>query len=178
MNNRRIRSRWAVTAGLALLLGALALFTTAGSGPGSPTLSDQLFAQRIAGSYLVDIPEGTRILLNLNRGGSTHREFSRDFIGLSGLPGLPFHRLSGGFGNWTRTSPRSIRNVELVMAFGADGQLSLMGKVLVDVDFDADLESATASYVSGFYLPEQDPLTEAPAIPGPSGEGLVLRRIR
>lgn len=173
-----IRSRWTVPAGLAALLGALALFTTAGSPSGSPRLSDQLFAQRIAGSYLVDIPGGTRILFNVNRGGSTHREFSRDFIGLSGVPDLPFHRLSGGFGNWSRTSARTIRNVELVMAFGADGQLSLISKVLVDVEFDAHLESATATYVSGFYLPEQDPLTEDPAIPGPSGEGLVLRRIQ
>jgi hypothetical protein len=63
------------------------------------------------------------------------------------------------------------------MGFGPDGQLSSIVKVQVDAEFDAYLQTATASFLSGFYSPEQDPLTEDPEIPGPSGVGLILRRI-
>jgi hypothetical protein len=175
MKKTNIRSKLAAASTVAVLLGALALFTTAGSN--TPTLSDQLFAQRIAGAYLTDIPGGGRILEDLNLGGSTHREASFDFAGLSGAPGLPFYFVGGAFGNWTRTGPRTIREVELNFAFGADGLVSGISKVQVDFEFDQDLQSATASYVSGFYTPEQDPLTEDPASPGPSGSGLIVRRI-
>jgi len=170
MKKTNIRSKVAVASTLAVLLGALALFTTAESN--TPTLSDQLFAQRIAGAYLTDLPDGGRILEDLNLGGSTHREASFDFA-----PGLPGQFLGGAFGNWTRTGPRTIREVELNFAFGTDGQVVLISKVQVDFEFDEDLQSATASYVSGFYTPDQDPLTEEPASVGPSGSGLIVRRI-
>jgi len=174
-NNKHIHSKWAVVSTLAVLLGALALFTTAGSD--TPTLSDQLFAQRIAGAYLTDQPDGSRLLVNLNLGGSVHREASFDFAGLSGAPGLPFHVLSGAFGNWTRIGSRTIRDVELNFLFGEEGQVNFISKVQVDIEFDHDLQSATGTYVSGLYTTDQDPLTEDPAIPGPSGGGLILRRI-
>jgi len=177
MKDRILRSKVIVGPILALVLGATVVFTTAGGRhPEGPRLSDQLFAQRIAGSYLVDQPDGSRILLNLNLGGSTHREASFDFVGL-GVPGLPFHFVGGAFGNWTRIGPRTIREVELNFGFGTDGQVSIISKVQVDIEFNHDLQSATASLVSGFYTPDQDPLTEDPASAGPSGSGLILRRI-
>lgn len=178
MKNRIIRSKMVATSGLALLLGALALFSTAGHHPGSPRLSDQLFAQRIAGGYLMDMPGGTRMLANLNLGGAVHRESSFDFIGLSGLPGLPFHFHGGGFGNWARTGPRTIRVVELSMLYRPDGFVDFMERVRVDFEFDTDFESATGAWMAEFFHPEQDPLTEEPAFVFSSGEGLVLRRIQ
>jgi hypothetical protein len=157
----------------------LALFTTAGSHhSGGPRLSDQLFAQRIAGGYFMEMPDGTRLLANLNLGGSVHRESSFDFIGLSGLPGLPFHFHGGGFGNWTRTGPRNIHVTELSMLYGADGQVGFIERVRVDFEFDANLQSVTGAWVADFYLPEQDPLTEDPAFVFSSGAGLILRRIQ
>jgi hypothetical protein len=170
MKKTNIRSKLAVATSLAVLLGALALFTTAGSN--TPRLSDQLFAQRIAGAYLMDIPGGSRMLINFNLGGSTHREASFDFA-----PGLPGQFVGGAFGNWTRTGPRTIREVEMNFGFGTDGQVVLISKVQADIEFDEDLQSATSTYTSGFYTPDQDPLTEEPASAGPSGGGLVLRRI-
>ena len=174
MEKTTIRSKLAVASTLAVLLGALTLFTTAGSN--TPTLSDQLFAQRIAGSYLADQPSGSRLLVNLNLGGTAYREASFDFIGLS-VPGLPWYFHGGGFGNWKRTGPRSAHLAELSMLYGPDGLVSYLEKVEIDLTFDEHLQSATATYTSGFYTPDQDPLTEEPAIPGPSGGGLVVRRI-
>jgi len=141
-------------------------------------LPDNLFERRITGSYLVDFPDGSRLLLNLGLGGGTHRETSDDFIGLSGLPDLPFHFDGGGFGNWTRTGPRSIRMVELAFQFGSDGAMSAIAKVQIAVAFNPDLRSASGTADIAVYLPTQDPLTEQPAFPGPTFEGAVMRRIQ
>jgi hypothetical protein len=140
-------------------------------------LPDNLFERRIAGSYLVDFPDGSRLLGTIGLGGIAHRETSDDFIGLTGLPDLPFHRYSGGFGNWTRTGPRAIRMVELAFQFGADGLISAIPRVQVDLDFDAELRSASATATVEIFLPDQDPLTDAP-LPGPTFRGLVFRRIQ
>jgi len=177
MKDRILRTKVILGPIFALVLGATVVFTSAWSDRDTPTLSDQLFAQRIAGGYLVDLPDGRRILFDLNLGGSTHREASFDFAGLSGAPGLPFTYLSGAFGNWIRIGPRTIRDVELNFLFGEDGQVNLIGKTQVDIEFNNDLQTATGSYVSWFYTPDQDPLTDDPAIPGPSGDGLIVRKI-
>lgn len=141
-------------------------------------LPDNLFERRIAGSYLTDFPDGSRLLSNLSLGGATHRETSDDFIGLTGLPDLPFHRYSGGFGNWTRTGPRTIRIVELAFQFGADGLITAIPKIESVLEFGPDLQSATGTASVKVYRPDQDPLTDAPAFPGPTFEGLITRRIR
>lgn len=186
MTTKTVLTKISLAAAVSVLaLGALAFSTGPWSEPdngalngtGNPIPPGDSFTQHILGSYLGDFPDGSRILLALNPGGSTHRESSDDFIGLSGLPDLPFHFYGGGFGNWTRTGLRTIRIVELAFQFGEDGLVSAISKVTVDVEFNTDLSSARTVAAVAIYLPTQDPLTEEPTAPGPTFEGL-LRRIQ
>lgn len=184
MKTKMILAKITLTAALAL--GAVAVTAGRGEdqendrthGSGYSALSNERFAQRIAGSYLGDFQDGSRMLLKLDLGGGTHRETSDDFIGLSGLPELPYHFYGGGFGNWTRTGRRTIRLVELAFQFGSDGLVSAITKNRVEIQFDSNLQSATAAAVVEVYLPTQDPLTEPAAFPGPTFEGITFRKIQ
>jgi hypothetical protein len=185
MKSTNVLTKITLAAALALALGALAFATGHGgdqgnggqNGSGHPGPLNDRFAQQIVGSYLGDFPDGARMLLNLGEGGVTHRETSDDFIGLSDLPDLPFARYGGGFGNWTRTGPRTIRIVELAFQFGANGGLSAISKGTVDIEFKANGASATGTAVVTIYLPTQDPLTEEPVDSITFG-GIVFRRIQ
>ncbi|MBI2929635.1 MAG: hypothetical protein HYY24_28575 [Verrucomicrobia bacterium] len=151
----------ALLAALAVAPGARAKTTA------SPTLSDQLFAKQIAGSYLAEVqpvPDVRfHVLMQFSADGGTVAVGESD-EGLGGQ--APYAAAGPKLGNWKRTGPRQVQVVQMGFEFNTQGlplPIGESGKGIVDMELADDWMSFTGTLKWFLYAAGADPLTSEPA---------------